>query len=238
MAERNSTKRNPTFGLYIFLGAVILGVAGIGHAALQSRINAVLAVTTEPREPLDSIAHQLGDWAGSDRGIADEILQIATFDDFWLNRMYSHSDGSQASVFIGYVGRPRAHIGHRPDVCYAASGWTQLSEERLTIPSEDAAPIEAVLYTFEEPSDRRRHLRVLATYLVNGQYTNDAAKFTGWNQRQVDIFGIHQPAYIARVQVAMAGQDDESELPLLKDLSKRLSEALIPCMPVLDPANG
>lgn len=234
MASIASSRRRAMTVWFAIVGGVVLALSGLGHAALQRRIDAVLSKTTEPRESLDTISMSLGDWTGRDIPIDQEILEIATFDDFYINRMYRQADDTQASVFVGYVGRPRARMGHRPDVCYAAQGWTQLDEQRLTIETDGHPPIEAVLYSFKPPNGQAGRLRVLATYLVNGRYTNDAANFTSWNQRRVDVFGVHQPAYLARVQVSMVGRPDESELPLLKDLTARLSIAVLDCMPELD----
>lgn len=235
MASSVGPPQRRTLTIYLVAAGAVLALAGLGHAALQQRIDAVLAKTTEPAESLNTIALTLGDWAGREIPIDDEILEIASFDDFWINRLYeSTKQDEQASVFVGYVGRPRAHIGHRPDVCFAAQGWTQIDEQRLTIGTADQKPIEAVLYTFQEPHGRSGRLRVLSTYLVNGQFTNDAARFTGWNQRRIDIFGVRQPAYLARVQVSMISRPDESELPLLEDLATRISVEVLQRMPILD----
>jgi hypothetical protein len=149
----------------------------------------------------------------------ERVFRAANFDDEYVNRSYVDPRfRAPVSVYVGYVGRPRALLGHRPDICYAAHGWSEMSQQKMLVRAADATEVPCVLYEFQQPGGGASRMLVLATYMANGRYASDPAEFRGWNARNPGLLG-ERPAYLARVQLAtLSTPDRPADLAALQDL--------------------
>jgi hypothetical protein len=214
--------------------AVLLG-AGWGHRVLVGEIDRSIREVVEPRQPLAEFPLVLGAWDGREIELDPRVLRAANFDDLFINRSYfSRAHDRVLSVFLGYVGRPRAHMGHRPDRCYAAHGYEQVGEERITVQSADGREVPAVLYEFRDPRGGADAMLVLATYMINGQYTQEAAAFRRYNTGAAGLLG-ERPAYLARLQVGVGASGDRAaDLAALQDFVALAAEHVAALMPYWD----
>jgi hypothetical protein len=214
------------------LAVVVLATTGWGHRIFVERIEAALGEMVQPTRPLSSLPEELGGWSGNAVALDPRVFDAVTFDDEYVNRVYvDQRTGRTLSLFVGYVGRPRAVMGHRPDVCFAAHGWEQTNEELLQIETWDGRPVPSILYEFRKPKDLSRRMLVLATYMINGAYSQDPDAFRDFNARSANLLG-ERPAYLARVQVALvAGADRRADLQLLEEFTALVADATARIMP-------
>lgn len=213
-------------------GAGLLLSVGAVHWVAEERIIAALGRVAQLRNPLSSLPLEIGDWYGKEVPLTTDVTRAPNFDDDFANRTYcSQTSGRTLSAFIGYVGRPRVRIGHRPDVCYAAHGWRQISEERLEVIGADGRSVPCVLYTFDRPNALDRPMLVLSTYISNGRYITSSVDLARWNSRAPAMFG-ERPAYLARVQVSMKqSASPEADIAALRDFVAEIVDPIIELMP-------
>lgn len=214
----------------VFCAAVLL-LAGLGHRLLLARIDAAMGRTLPLKQPLSSVPMQLGGWTGQDEPLDEHVRRIAG-DDESLNRVYvDEVGGRRVGLYVGYVGRPRTWMSHRPDVCYRTHGFAPLSKERMTLNTSARGPIPAVLYEFRSPQAGGPREWVLATYLFNGTYTNDDAVLTDANARTTGLFG-GRAAYLARIQASLRATGDRAaDVAILSDFLAQAIEPIAAAMP-------
>jgi EpsI family protein len=98
-----------------------------------------------PRTPLASFPKQLGPWAGFDRDIDKETLDVLGHGDF-LQRGYELATENQPPIdlFIAYFRSQRAgDTIHSPKNCIPGTGWTEIDSTReiLSFPSHVPFPV-------------------------------------------------------------------------------------------------
>lgn len=218
-----------TFAVIVALGLLILD--GWANLILRGKIDAVSNQRLPLKYPLSNIPREIIPWVGQDV-LLDERVRQATGDEEYLNRTYVNKEtGHGASVYIGYIGRPRSRFGHRPDVCFPAQGYEKASEKPIMVPGKDGLKIPCILYEFLSPQLGAPRVLVAATYLINGKYINDSNVANDYNVRNPNLFG-KQKAYIARVQVSMqATGSRNSDVQTLCKLSGQIFENAAGTMP-------
>lgn len=153
--------------------------------------------------PLKNIPGTIGDWDGVDVPLSPEVVRIAGNDDY-VNRRYTLVSGSgaeKANFYIGYCGRPRAMVGHRPRVCYVNAGWVHGATEEVEVELSDGRVLECLVHSFHLPSPRFGQVFVLNYYVLNGHRTRDVEDFSGVGWRLPNLAG--DPAwYVAQVQIS------------------------------------
>jgi exosortase len=209
----------------------IMVLAGVGHRVLAARIDRALGQSLALRQALSTLPLQLERWQGRDVPLDEQVRRIAGDDDF-LNRQYlDGTSGRTIGLYVGYVGRPRSRLGHRPDVCYPAHGFEETSRQPMSVKSRDGAEVPAVLYEFANPQPGGPRERVLATYVINGQYVTDVTASGGLNGRSVGL-GAKRETYVARVQVSIqASGDRAADVALLCEFASLLRGPLAAMMP-------
>ncbi|UCG33177.1 MAG: exosortase-associated EpsI family protein [Phycisphaerales bacterium] len=217
------------------VAAVVLLAGGWAHRALVAQIDLAVGKVAELSRPLTSLPLELGGWHGQEIAMDDIASRVAWFDDEYINRSYAHREtGRRVGLFVGYVGRPRAHFGHRPDVCYAAHGAELLGSQPTMIEAADGVGIPGMLYEFQAPGAFGEHTLVLATYVINGGYTNDPRNLHRFNSRSPGLLG-ERPAYMTRVQISTrASSDRDSDVAVLCDLAVQIQEPILNSMPYVN----
>ena len=219
VVEDDSTHHTATSSWKVAVAVAILALAGWGHRVLVAAIDRSLGQVLQPVQPLSSLPFELGDWRGRDVALDERIHRAANFDDDYINRSYvDPRSRATVSVYVGYVGRARALLGHRPDICYAAHGWSEVSQQKILVRAAEATEVPCVLYEFQQSGGDGSRMLVLATYMTNGRYVSDPAEFRSWNARNPGLLG-ERPAYLARVQLAaLSTPDRAADLAALQDL--------------------
>lgn len=209
--------------------------AGIGHRVLAGRIDVVLQKSLPLAQPLATIPQRLGDWAGTDIAVDERVLNIDSFDDDYINRVYVNSQlGVSMGLFVGYTGRPREILAHRPDVCFVAHGWDQVSSEHITITTTNGRTVPSILFEFHQPDNSGSSMLVLATHFINGQYFPDAAVDDRYNTRSPGLLG-ERPGYLTRIQVSLHSSGDRAaDLTALREFMKLVAQHTARIMPYWD----
>lgn len=206
------------------LTCLALVAGGLASRSLDRWLYGRLGATVPLRQPLSTLPLAIGPWQGQDEPLSAEVQRIAG-EDAYLNRRYVDPAGGRAiSLYVGYVGGLRKRLSHRPDICYHAHGFEQVSEQPVDFahtptPPHSETPFPAVLYEFAAPNGAGESVLVLATYLLNGRYTNDKKVFNNFNARGPSLFG-RRAAYAARVQLSMrATPDRAADLAVLQSFA-------------------
>lgn len=187
---------------FVWILAVLLLIfSGITYRVLAFHLKLLVATPIELPVPLSAFPKQIGHWSGEDVPIPVNIQRVAGNDAF-LNRLFINKLSDQwANVYIAYTAHPRTMLGHRPQICYVASGWVHDSTEPTNITSSTGREIPCLLHRFHRPYPETEETVVLNFYIVNGQLTSDERVFSGVGWRTPNING--NPArYVTQVQVS------------------------------------
>ncbi len=199
MAE---TKKNTLLRLWAWPTVIVLiVVSGLTYRILAGSLQRdVLSPITLP-VPLSEFPLAVGKWQGREVPIPVNIQKVARNDDF-LSRLYVNQTTNQwASLYVAYTARPRTMLGHRPQVCYPASGWIHDSTDHIQVVSAGGLPIPCLLHRFHRPAPDYEEILIINFYIVNGQLTDDESVFSGIGWRTPNIAG--NPArYVAQVQIS------------------------------------
>lgn len=222
------------------IASLVLLAGGWLHRDLHARVEQALGRVATLREPLDALPVEIGEWRSEDVPLDPRVLEVAHFDDAWVSRIYRRPrDGAAVTLFIGYVGRARARLGHRPDVCMVAHGWEQRLARAVHVPTA-AGDAPATLMEFSPPRDFGNPMTVMAAYLVNGRYLKSESALKGWNSRAPDLSGSSAASYICRTQAAVTGTGDlQQDQATLSELLGQVLPKVAGMMPYWndDPRN-
>jgi hypothetical protein len=215
----------------MIVALAVLVFAGVGHRLLARRIDSLLSEYLQPKQPLAALPFQLASWTGRDIPLDEQTRRMAGDDDF-LNREYVDAiTGRSVSLCVGYIGRPRSRLGHRPDVCYPAHGYRQVSCQTVEIRIGQKEPVPALLYRYTSQILGNPSEIVLATYVINGHWVTDTALAGDYNTRGPALFA-RQVAFVARVQLSMRSTgDDNADTTAATALAYQLIEQIKVLLP-------
>ena len=150
-----------------FLTFLLLISSGIAYRIVVKELKLVVSTPIELSVPLDFIPKKIKNWVGKDVPIPINTQRIAGNDAF-LNRLYTDETKNQwVNIYIAYTARPRTMLGHRPQVCYVASGWVHDSTQLTEVISEEGRKIPCLLHRFHKPAPNYEETVVLNFYIVN-----------------------------------------------------------------------
>jgi exosortase len=204
-----------------------LVLGGLGHRLVAARIDVALSQAAMPARPLSTFPLVVGLWQGRDLPIDAAIIEAAREDDS-LHRQYERADTRRAvGLYVGYIGRARSWLGHRPDVCYPANGFRTVGQERVEIRMAGGVDIAGLLHEFESPEPAGRRVLVLVTYIINGTFVADLETVRQFNTRNT-----WQEAYVARIQIWLpASGNREDDVALLEHFAGQIVGPLAEMMP-------
>lgn len=187
---------------------VLLAGGGMAYRGLSQRY--AQAFESRPIAPgaLDRLPLEIGGWQGKDSPMTNAVIE-ATDTDAHLNREYTRTDGSRVALFIGYGGRFRDLMPHRPEVCYPGAGWTRTeSPATLELQTSDG-PLPCRVYRFSRGVLQTEAITVLGYYVLDGKHCADVSML------RKEAMRLDQTArYVAQVQIASADiplQGDSTE---------------------------
>jgi len=182
---------------------MLLGAASLSRWVRASRASYAMERTPLVR-PLNALPESIGDYNGTDVPLSPEVLKAANIDSYVHREYISNSTGRHINVYVGYWSRENTGMGHGPEVCYPASGWSIDRPATITsIPSPndmDDGIIEVALHRFvrSEPEGIiRRSVGFLA--IVGGHFRSSSVGFF-WHEPRSSSSGASH--YLAQVHIS------------------------------------
>ena len=187
-------------------GLLIIAGAGAVYAHLAEHYSTLADVGLMPTKPLDNFPMQVGQWQGTPVPISDTVLRVAGVDDH-LSRFYVNPDRRRgANLYVGYTAEPRLMLGHRPEVCYIAAGWTHDWTRTEPLQTANGDTIQVNVHRFFRPGLDYQETFVVNYYVLNGRLTPDQSEFTGLGWRRPRQSADGRIAYVAQVQVSSSSE--------------------------------
>jgi hypothetical protein len=198
---KNSNSR-PVIYMWVWPFVVVLLLcSGVIYHSVAEHLQGITESPITLPVPLREFPLEVAGWAGQEVPIPIAVQKVAGNDDF-LSRLYINKTANQwVSIYVAYTARPRTMLGHRPQVCYAAYGWTHDGTDHKKVISRRGLGVPGLLHRFHRLAPNHEETLVLNFYIVNGQLTDDESVFSGVGWRTPNIGG--DPArYVAQVQIS------------------------------------
>jgi len=109
-----------------------------------------------------------------------------------------------ASLYVAYTCEPRRMLGHRPELCYAGSGWQREETNKGKLALSDGRTVEVLVHRFSKQGLAEQQIFVLNYYVVNGEITADHTSFSALKWRRLPS-GCAD--YVAQVQISSDSVD-------------------------------
>lgn len=180
---------------------VVLLVGGAGHRWAEHLLMAADAAPAPLAAPLATLPTSFGPWEGTEIPIEKRVLEIAGTDDHVFRRYRNRSTNEVADLYVAYAARPARLLGHRPQVCYPAHGWTPAGSHKETLHIEDGTELPFLIHRFTRGHPVQEDVVVLNYYILRGQYVTDWTEFWGPSWRLPNL--ARDPSfYVMQVQIA------------------------------------
>jgi hypothetical protein len=215
--------------LMIAIGGLLVG--GMTYRIASANLNSIVGTRIALERPLSIFPLEIMDWHGEDVPIPINIQRVAGVDDF-LSRLYvNKTNQTWVNLYVAYTARPRSMLGHRPQICYPASGWVHDYTNHAEVVTKAGSHIPFLLHRFHRPQQEREERVVLNYYIVNGRLTDDESVFSGVGWRTPNIAG--NPArYVAQVQISSTLEGS------VRRAAEEMSDALITFFPDVNGASS
>ncbi len=192
------------------LAVVLLVVSGVVYRVLAPRWHGTGQRAIKLPVPLGQFPLTVGAWVGTELPIAATTQEYMrqNFADDYFSRMYSNQGaGTWVGLYVVYCSsRPAGILGHRPGVCYPATGWIADKTKVAEFTSVVGGKIPCLVQTFHKPLPNYEERVVLSFYVVNGQISTSERAFSGLGDRSPNVSG--DPArYVAQVQISSVVED-------------------------------
>jgi EpsI family protein len=180
----------------IAVAALILVGSGQGYRLMADRYSRSGTEVVIPRGTLDAVPIEIGEWRGRDVALDDAVVRATDTDDH-INREYrSAVDAGTVTLYVACGVHLRDLFPHRPDVCYAGSGWTQVDSQELLLDKDESGEFRCLLQHYSRGVLASQRVSVLYYYIVDGENCADVSLLRSKAWRAGD--GVH---YSAQVQV-------------------------------------
>lgn len=206
-AAARASGSSPAGALWGAALSFVLLLAGGGAARFSAHwLNVETNETIRLPRPLTTLPLRLGDWQGTDLELSAATLRIAGNDDLVCRSYRNAATGDAVTLYIGYTGRPRTMLRHRPSVCYPNAGWSWVGSQTggATV---GEAPLPYRVHRFAKPALADLRCVVLNYYVLNGAITIDEHAFWGIQWRDPNL-GRDASRYVAQIQVVAPAADD------------------------------
>jgi len=195
MIESEERYRRPVIAAAV-AASVLMLVFGLAYRVLAARLEAPVDSTPISSAALARFPVQIGDWAGQEVPMDEEIVR-ATDTDAHLSRRYSrHGSLESVSFYVASGVKARDLMPHRPEVCYTGAGWTLTDRRSVELPVNDALKLPCNILQFSRGALNTQKVVILDYYLVDGQYCADVSLLRSKAWR-----GSGTVRYVAQVQI-------------------------------------
>jgi EpsI family protein len=197
------TRKRGELGLpwAVGLGVVLLLSAGGAHRWLSGILRRTPSTRVVLEPPLSSLPLVVGSWEGIDISIDDRVLDVAGADDYVNRRYVDRGSGQVVNLYVAYTSRPAKMLGHRPDVCYPANGWTHTTTEEDRVLLPDGQLLACLIHYFHRGEGESEGLVVLNYYMLEGKRTTQWSDFWGPQWRLPNL-SRNPSYYVAQVQIS------------------------------------
>jgi hypothetical protein len=166
--------------------------------------------------------------------MANAVVDVAGVDAFVQRDYVDSASGKHMLVYVGYWGRENQGMGHGPEVCYPAVGWS--SEAAATMrtvrfrDTERSAPVVMALHRFvrtEPEGIKQRAVGFLTS--ASGEY-KPSSRGVFWHRPGMLHRGGH---YLTHIQVScqVATDNWEKDESDIVDFMEALLPHLAECLP-------
>lgn len=199
--------------------AVMLILSGWGYHVLSVRLGRLSSLRVMPEIPFKYFPRFIGGWEGRDQPISETVLRVAANDDYVCRMYFNEEKQFSASLYVAYTCEPRRMLGHRPEICYAGSGWTRDETQKRMLTLPDHHTFEVLVHRFRKQGLSQQHVFVLNYYIVNGEITTDHSYISGLKWRRPRSHnGLAD--YVAQVQIS--SENMEAAYALAQALSPQI----------------
>jgi len=193
-----------SLGIWI-LALLCLISSGVLYRQAKGLLRSVSASPTNLPASFNEFPNEVGDWVGTELPIpatTRDYMEQNFADDYISRRYVNSKTNAWADVYVVYCStRPGGILGHRPGVCYPASGWIWDGTEQSSFVTNSGNTIPCLIHRFHRPEPQYQDTVVLNFYVLNGQITTRESDFSGLFDRVPNITG--NPArYVAQVQIS------------------------------------
>lgn len=207
------------WGFLAFTAGLFFLGSGVLYHFFAERLDALNSISVSPAIPLQDFPYQIGPWEGVDVPISETVLKVAANDDH-ISRLYvDRNRNMKATLYVAYTAEPRRMLGHRPMVCYVASGWIHDGTQQDQIETPTDQEIPCLVHRFHKPGLTYQDAVVVNYYVVNGALTSDHKSFSGIRWRRPKITN-GRPDYVAQVQTI--SDSEQASRSLAIELSDHL----------------
>ena|GEM_PF-417691 len=206
-------KNQPAGQRQVILAAFVAGLLtflfGKTYYALAAQVSGPVDKTPIDPAALEQLPRQIGDWTGQDIPV-DEAIRDRTGADAIINRRYVRPYSPESvGLYVASGVSARALVGHRPEVCFIASGWTLMDRHRMELPLADGTELPCSVFQFSRGMLDTERTTVLHYYIVDGEYCGDVSllrKKVWRGSRMVD--------YATQVQIVVSTEILTTELTM------------------------
>ena len=220
----------------IIVAICVLLLGGAADRLLRGWRGEWTATYTPPTFPFSEVPTVIGSYVCDRELPLDQtVLAVADVDTFIHRDYLDPADRKHIGLYVGYWGRVNVGMGHGPDVCYPAVGWTPAapSRERIMQFSTSGGPSEATIALFRfSRTDRggMERLAVAFSAAVGGRFQS-ASRGEFWH-RPPQFKGRDAP-FLAHIQVVanVSGVTWDATETTLLDFFQDLLPSLVNCFP-------
>ena len=192
-------RKNRLYAVTLFW-LIVLGGTGLAQRWLRYAMESSATASVVLEEPLAALPREIGTWTGADVPVDARVAERAANDDH-ISRRYVEAAGDRfVDLFVAYTASPATMLGHRPDLCYPATGWRLESVRPQSLRRPEGKSLPCLIHRFTRGDGDQQGLVVLNYYVLQGKHTTDAEEFRGARWRRPSLardYGF----YVAQVQI-------------------------------------
>ena len=196
---RDHTNHRAVVVATLAAGLLVL-VFGLTYRVLAFQLGApVRSLIPIDSSALERFPLEIGDWTGQDVPL-DEAIARKTGTDVYINRRYSRHNGRESvCLYLASGTMARTVVGHRPEICYVAAGWTLDKRRFLEVSLSEETKVPCSLFEFSRSGLNTTKTTVLNYFIVDGQFYGDVATLQSKAGRRLGMVD-----YAAQVQISLA----------------------------------
>lgn len=185
------------------LAMILLITAGSAYRYAAGRLDAISTQPVHLKTPLKEFPVKVGNWTGMDVEISETVLKAADNDDYLMRKYENKATGQSVNLYIAFSSRPSTMRGHRPEVCYPASGWVHDNTTIGQVPLVSGGDLSCLIHRFHKPSPGTGNVVVLNYYILDGNSVMNEDAFSGLKYRMVN-YSRKARRYVTQVQISAA----------------------------------